>query len=407
MSTLLVAQEDPFYFPPNEPIPDTMDNGLILLGHKYPSGGFQSIKPEEQFSTRELIWTNAPYIIEGLTLRVTRNDSLYYPGLKISDTEQYYIIPYLVYYQYKGQPVEDTIYILQARADYNFVYPPSNHNCNISSIGNSGDYNNRSFVFLQSKIINGKQYYINCDYNYDGFAYIYDLDKYYDSKCFINGSGDKYTKAELLAYLEQYTGNLTENISTTALKIFNDKEEKEKRKEEEIRKNVERRQAEQKQKENVIHLRGMSKSEKEKQLKKKAINVKRNDIELRSTGDDIYYTIDNQLYSDLGNGNYEFSFDVFGTATNCCHYFGQSSIFLNYNTEAFGDSIDFENKVTTIKASDFTSNKYQILQGDYDDDILLVSVWNSDDNFLGKEFPAKKNYIYSLLRLLLKKLDAM
>lgn len=226
MSTFLLSQESPFYFPPNEPIPDTLEGGIILEGHKYPSGGFQSVKPEVQFSTKELIWSNAPYIIEGLTLGITRNNSLYYPGLKISETEQYYIIPYLVYYQYKGQPVDDTIYILQVRADYNFVHPPNIHNCNISSIGNSGEFNNRSFVFLKPKVINNKQYFINCDYNYDGFSYIYDLDKYYDSKCSINGSGNKFSKAELLAYLEQYTGSLSESITSTAYKIFKDVEYK-------------------------------------------------------------------------------------------------------------------------------------------------------------------------------------
>lgn len=162
------------------------------------------------------------------------------------------------------------------------------------------------------------------------------------------------------------------------------------KKDEKIHINNERRQVEQKQKSKVTHLRGISKTEKLKQLKKKAINIKRDNIELRSTGDDLYYSTENQSYSDLGSGNYEFSFDIFGTAVNCCHHFGQSSIFLNYNTEAFGDNIDLDDRVTTIKASDFTSSKYQILQGDFDDNILLVSVWNSDDKFLGKEFPANE-----------------
>lgn len=372
----LAAQEDPFYFPPNESIPDTIEGGLIIYGtRKYPHGGFRSVTPEPQYANKNLVWQNAPYIIEGVTLDTTRSQNgFYYPGLIVSDTEYYYIIPYFVYHQYKGEEIlPDTILILQARPDYNYVNPPAahNHDCNIPTIGNSG-YNSQSFIFLQPKVINGKKYYMSCNYYYDGFAYIPDLDKYFDDRC----PTVRYSKAELLDLVEPYTGNLTQ-ITTPTRQSIEDREKEKREKEEAVLR--ERRKAKENRKSSSHG--NDNKKLRGEDLKKKIreLSQSNNIVSIRgltTANDGFVYSIGNQQCV-LDSGKYVYSFSIYASAQQAARYFVQGTLFLRYNKKAFGEYIDFNNKVTVTKGFHFTDPKYSLIAGDDSADVFLVSMYNN------------------------------
>lgn len=215
LSVKLHAQK-PFYFPSNIPIPDTLADGAIISGNKYANNGFRSLIPEPEFQTKELVWKNAPIILDGHTIDFTRNRDLYYPGLNISDTIQYYIVPFLVYNMYKGNVEQDTIRILQRKLNYNINYPPTIHNCDVFVVGS---LNARGILFLRPIAINEKQYYISCNHYYEGWEYVVDLNYYIDNYC----SNKHYTKSEIMDLLKSYDVSVEQRPTETGKKFYEEK----------------------------------------------------------------------------------------------------------------------------------------------------------------------------------------
>ena len=306
------------FLPENRPIEYQREDGLTVIndnnpGH-WPDYGFESNPALPSHKTKEDIWHNAPIIVEGRTQSGTiKQDVDVYPSIVVSNKEVYDVLPYALSYVYRGDVKGDTIYILLPRYNYNKVQPPyPGHSCKAFVFVPKG----YSIAFLKPVTIKGFTYFTPCNTDYEGFEWVNSVSKFSENGC----DSEFYTKQDIAKILSQKGIQLDITRS-----ISKEKEKFEKKKED---KNLTK-------KSDAIPVTGQKIEE---YIRDKGwLRTIRQNIKLRGNDDFIYSIGDMEFYVS-GMDQYDLEFKVYGTAEQNRN-FGAALLFLEYNSDVFGDSI--------------------------------------------------------------------
>lgn len=376
----LLAQKPPhldslIFLPDNELMPiDPNPTPEFSPEYRYPDFGFEINPTSSEYRSKEDIWRNAPIIVEGRTMKgMLQEERNKYPALFLSNKEVYEVYPYALSYVYRGDVIGDTIYILLPRYNYNKVQAPdpNGHDCKAFVYAP----NLYSIAFLKPIEIDGYTYYSPCNTNYEGFEWVNELAKFIEDRCFVQA----YSKNDILQTFSEKGDPLQVKRSIA---------EERKQKEAERKKHISPKKSD------AIPVTGQKIEE---YIRDKGwLRTVRQNIKLRGNDDFIYSIGDMEFYAS-GMDQYDLEFKVYGTAEQNRN-FGAALLFLEYNSDVFGDSIMAHAKLSVFKAPAFAGSNYSLLSADDSDNVFGVSLVFTDFiNNLGLLLPAgSKVHLYTV-----------